>query len=212
MAIQRNDFIPYPEGFLKVIYRLPMLLYRMGLGVLLRPFNLMILTTKGRKSGLVRHVVLEYRRHGSKLYAISGWGERPHWVKNIMADSTATIQQGLQDQAAIGRVVEDPAEAVRALYMFQSSSPIADAVLAQMSSAEKLDLRTIKSVVGEFTVVRFDLLKSDPQLAGVRATHAWVGASAILVAALSIVMILAQRKPNQKVDTLLESGDSNTDG
>lgn len=212
MAIQRNDFIPYPQGFLKIIYRLPMLLYRMGLGVLLRPLNLMVLTSKGRKSGLVRHVVLEYRQHGSKLYAISGWGERPHWVKNIMADGTATIQTGLQDQAAIGHIVEDPAEAVRALYMFQSSSPIADAVLAQMSSAEKLDLRTIKQVVGEFTVVRFDLLKTNPQLAGVRATHAWMGASAILLAAIGVIMILAQRKPTQQLGSLLESDNSNEDG
>lgn len=213
MAIQRNDFIPYPTGVLKFIYRVPLLLHRAGLGVLLRPFNLMVLTTTGRKSGKARHVVLEYRRHGSKIYVVSGWGERPHWVKNVIADETATVQLGAKDRPVRGYVVEDPAEAVRALYMFQNSSPIAEAILAQMSSADDFNLRTIKKVVGEFTVVRLDLLTGDVKLSGVRATHAWIGATAILSLATAVIMIIAQRTPTAKsMDSVLESDIGDTDG
>jgi hypothetical protein len=70
------------------------------MGWMLRPMNLLVLTTKGRKSGQPRHTVLEYRRHGSKLYLVSAWGNRPNWINNLQADSTVTVQLGQKEIAA----------------------------------------------------------------------------------------------------------------
>jgi hypothetical protein len=55
--------IPYPQGLLRYLVRSPMVLLSLGMGRLLRPMNLLVLTTKGRKTGEARHTVLEYRRH-----------------------------------------------------------------------------------------------------------------------------------------------------
>ena len=70
------DRLPYPQGLGRWLLRLPLLLYRLGLGWLANSFRLMVLTTWGRKSGLPRHTAIEYRAHGSKIYVISAWGSR----------------------------------------------------------------------------------------------------------------------------------------
>lgn len=166
-----TDLLPYPKGFIKTFVRLPMLLPQIGLGMLLRPMRLMALTTEGRKSGLARHTILEYRRHGSKIYVISGWGNRPHWVKNIQKTPAVTLQFGQKELAANASIVTDNAEALRALYMFHRTGPLYEAVLANMSNADTLDLRTLKLVADEFTVVRFDLTKKAPPLRGIQPVN-----------------------------------------
>lgn len=162
-----TNLVPYPKGLIKKLVRLPMLFHRLGLGSLLRPFRVMALTARGRKSGLARHTILEYRRHGSKLYVISGWGDRPHWVQNVSANPAVTIQFGQREWAANASVVTDSAEALRALYMFHRSGGVYEIILANMSNAETLDLRRLKLVADEFTVVRFDLTKNTAPLRGI---------------------------------------------
>lgn len=163
-----TDLIPYPRGFLKVLVRLPMIFHQLGLGWVLRPMRLMAVTTKGRNSGLARHTILEYRRHGSKLYVVSGWGNRPHWVKNIIKSPAVTVQFGQQELSANATIVSDSAEALRALYMFQRTGSVYEAILANMSNAESIDLRTLKTVADKFTVVRFDLTKTAAPLRGIQ--------------------------------------------
>ena len=167
-----TDIIPYPQGAIRLLVRLPMIFFRLGLGTLLRPARFMALTTEGRKSGLPRHTILEYRRHGSKLYAISGWGNRPHWVKNLMANPNVTIQVGQKEQSATASVVTDSAEALRALYMFHRTGRVYEAILANMSNTDSVDLRTLKLVADEFTVIRFDLTKRPVILRGIQPDNA----------------------------------------
>jgi deazaflavin-dependent oxidoreductase (nitroreductase family) len=177
MSQQESGFIniiPYPRGVLGHLVRLPMLLQKCGLGWLLRPMKLMILTTRGRKSDFARHVVLEYRRHGSKFYVVSAWGKQPQWFRNVMADSNVTLQLGNGELAAKACLVQDSAEALRALYMFQRTGPIYEAILADMSSVDSIDLRTLKRVAKEFTVVRFDLTDDAPPLVGLKAANRWI--------------------------------------
>lgn len=171
---ERSDYFPYPKGILGNLLAIPLQLHRLGLGWLLRPFHLMVVSTKGRKSGQARHVVLEYRRHGSKVYVISAWGQRPHWLQNLQANPQVTIQIGEQEQAARAAIITDAAESLRALYMFQRSSPIYEAILAGMSGEENINLRKLKQVYNRFTIVRFDLLPTTPPLKGIRPTHRWL--------------------------------------
>jgi deazaflavin-dependent oxidoreductase (nitroreductase family) len=199
MSQQRSGFvhfIPYPRGILHTLVRLPMLLQKFGAGWLLRPMNLMILTTRGRKSSLSRHVVLEYRRHGSKLYVISGWGKQPHWFRNLTANPDVTLQLGQAEIAASACLVKDSAEALRALYMFQRTGPIYEAILADMSSADSIDLRTLKQVADEFTVVRFDLLEDAPPLMGIEIVNRWIAPVIFATSLLYLLWMLWSRFPD----------------
>ena len=184
MAIQ---FIPYPQGLWRVVARVPLYLYQGGLGWMLRPFNLLILTTQGRRTGKPRHAVLEYRRHGSKLYLVSAWGERPQWYKNLLANPAVTVQFNGRDWKAVAAEVDDSGEALRALYMFKRTSPVYDVILASMSSADTIDLRTLKAVSSEFTVIRLDLVSGPVSLKGVQPKYRWIAPLLFAVALLAMV-------------------------
>lgn len=190
------QFIPYPKGAVRQAVRAPMLFLALGMGWLLRPMKLLVLTTKGRKSGQARHTVLEYRRHGSKLYVVSAWGNRPNWLTNIQADSTVTVQLGQKEIAAKASLVSDSAEALRALYMFQRTGRVYEAILANMSSTDSIDLRTLKKVAGEFTVVRLDLLHSAPSLRGIQPKTPFLGTAllALTFLLLGTLWMLSARR------------------
>jgi deazaflavin-dependent oxidoreductase (nitroreductase family) len=192
--------IPYPQGLLRHLVRSPMVLLSLGMGRLLRPMNLLVLTTKGRKTGEARHTVLEYRRHGSKLYIVSVWGKRPHWLANLLEDPNVTVQLGQKEIAAKASLVSDSSESLRALYMFQRTGPVYEAILANMSSADSMDLRSLKKVAGEFTVVRLDIALGSPSLQGVQAVMPFAGtamlASTVLLVLWTIWMLSIRRSDN----------------
>src|SRR5581483_6476732 len=74
---------PAPRGVARRLARLPIWLYRLGLGRLLGERFLM-LTHIGRTSGRLRQTVVEVVRHDrlSDTYIIaSGWGERADWYR-----------------------------------------------------------------------------------------------------------------------------------
>lgn len=70
----------------RALMRAPILLYRARLGFLLGS-RLLRLEHLGRKSGVVRHVVLEVIGHPAPdVYLVaSGFGERAQWYRNVMA-------------------------------------------------------------------------------------------------------------------------------
>lgn len=150
---------------------------------------LLVLTTRGRKSGMARHTVLEYRRHGSKYYIISGWGKRPNWYQNLLAHPTVTVQKGAYTFKARAATVTDTAEALRAIYMFRRNSMIYDRLLASMSSADRIDFLTLTEVAQEFTVVRLDPQEGEIELDGVPVTNRWL---APLLGATLLLLIIRQ--------------------
>ena len=174
---------------MRLALRLPILLYRMGLGGLLSLWPLMVLTTHGRKSGLPRFTALEFRQHGSKIYVISGWGKRPQWYQNLLSNPQATLRIGPRRVNARASVVDDPAEAVRVLYMFRRTAPVLwDAILARMSTADTIDLKTLGEVFDQFTIVRFDTMPESPVLPAVSTDYTWVWPLAGVTLALVLVV------------------------
>lgn len=184
-----NHIFPYPEGTLRQLLRAPMFLLALDMGWALRLMNLLVLTTRGRKSGEARHTVLEYRRHGSKLYIVSAWGNRPNWLKNLQEDSTVTVQLGQKEIAARASLVTDSAEALRALYMFQRTGPVYEAILANMSKSDSIDLRTLKRVAGDFTVVRLDMVHGAPSLQGIQPVMPFMWAGVLAGSAFLMVWL-----------------------
>lgn len=189
----RDSLFPYPYGLLRWAMRAPLLAYRTGLGDWMNAIHLMVLTTRGRRSGKPRHAPIEYRRHGSKIYLISVWDERPHWYQNLLADPLATIQLGGQTVSALADPVTDPAEALRALQLFRRVAPSRyDAVLGRLIE-EDVNARTLPDVSGQFTIMRLNLISDAPILPSVPRDLVWVWPALLALAALLLLATFVKR-------------------
>ncbi|RME46693.1 MAG: nitroreductase family deazaflavin-dependent oxidoreductase [Chloroflexi bacterium] len=92
-----------PQGWKRIVWRLPIWLYRARLGRLLGG-RFLLLTHTGRKSGLPRYAVVEVMRHDpvtNTYYVASGFGEKSDWFRNIMKTPQVTIQVGRRQMPAI---------------------------------------------------------------------------------------------------------------
>jgi deazaflavin-dependent oxidoreductase (nitroreductase family) len=85
-----------PRGYKAILWRLPIWLYRLRLGVLLG-HRALLLTHKGRISGKERYAMLEvikYEEATNTHYVASGFGEKSDWYQNITKTPDVTIQVG----------------------------------------------------------------------------------------------------------------------
>lgn len=81
-----------PRGWSRLLWRLPIQLYRMRLGWLLGG-RFMLLFHTGRVSGRQRRAVIEVIVHDAAgRTAASGFGARSDWYRNLVAAPEATIQ------------------------------------------------------------------------------------------------------------------------
>ncbi len=190
------QFIPYPDGLVRLVLRMPLNLFRLGLGDLLSALRLMILTTRGRKSGQPRHVAIEYRRHGSTIYVISGWGERPDWYQNLITDPLVTIQLGRETLSALADRVTDPAEAARAVHQFRRDAPARyDAVLGRLVDDEVSGLK-LPDMSHQFTIVRLNIIADEPLLPGVKMDRIWIWP--LMLLGLGLVVTLLRNSGNKR--------------
>lgn len=87
---------PPPSGLRRLLFRLPVHLYRLRLGWLLGG-RFMLLTHTGRVSGKARQVVIEAIAHdpadGSRV-GPSGYGKRSDWLRNVLATPEVIVQVG----------------------------------------------------------------------------------------------------------------------
>lgn len=186
--MNREPLLPYPSALGRWVLRLPLLFYRLGLGDLMNGLNLMVLGTRGRKSGLPRYTSIEYRRHGSKIYVVSAWGERPQWYGNLKAEPDVVVQQGRKTFAARATAVDNPGEALRVLHLFRRRAPfVYDPIIARLSARERVNALTLPEVSREITIVRLDPQPDAPAVAPLPADYAWVMPG---LAAFAIVLTL----------------------
>jgi deazaflavin-dependent oxidoreductase (nitroreductase family) len=199
MQSPRNTLIPYPNSLTRLMLRMPMIFYRLGLGDVLNAIHLMVLTTRGRKSGQPRHIPIEYRRHGSKIYLISVWGERPDWYQNLLTDPLATVQLGRNQLSVLADPVTDPAEALRAVHLFRRIAPWRyDAVLGRLIE-EDVNPRTLPDLSSQFTILRLTIIPDEPTLPGMPVSLAWVWPLALVAVLATVVFIsLARRSETER--------------
>lgn len=85
-----------PRGLLRFLYRLPIWLYRLGLGWLLgRRF--LLINHVGRKSGERYQTVVEVARHdpdGGDYLVAAAYGRRSDWYLNLRHNPDVTVQIG----------------------------------------------------------------------------------------------------------------------
>ncbi|CAN5686161.1 nitroreductase family deazaflavin-dependent oxidoreductase [soil metagenome] len=99
-SVPKNVVLPLfrsrPTGALRFAFRLPIYLYRLGLGKVLG-YRFLLLVHRGRKSGLPRETVLEVIKHdpdGGESVVLSGRGEKADWYRNIQVSPALEIQTG----------------------------------------------------------------------------------------------------------------------
>jgi deazaflavin-dependent oxidoreductase (nitroreductase family) len=177
---------------MRALMRAPLWLYRLGWGEALRFTPLLALTTRGRNTGQSRHAIVEYRRHGRKLYVISAWGKQADWVQNALAHPVVTVQLGARPQRYIATRLSDPAEAVRALYLFRKSPFLYEVLLTQMSQKAQLDLMTLKLVAHNFTILRLepDPANTEPENEGIVPDLQGISALMGVVGVLTVLWLL----------------------
>ena len=76
---------------MRIVYRAPLLLWRMGLTWLL-PRSMLVLSTRGRRSGRPRHTMLEHLVHDGHIVIGSAWGARSHWARNLRAHPFVSVE------------------------------------------------------------------------------------------------------------------------
>lgn len=105
-----------PEPFAARLYFIPRLLRRPQ-AALNRRFHAyfarapgwVLLTTRGRKTGLDREVLLPCERTPDSLIVISTYGRRSHWIRNLSKDARVRVTCGGWPVEAEAEIVEDPA-------------------------------------------------------------------------------------------------------
>jgi len=103
-----KGLMSYPGGgWRRMMFKAPLLLWRMGLGPIIGHIMLVI-THTGRKSGLTHHTMVEYHTLDDVKYAPCAFGPRSDWYKNIAADPRVTIQTAHgTDPATAVRITDD---------------------------------------------------------------------------------------------------------
>ena len=100
-------------------------LYRIGLLPLFGASrSVMLLTTRGRKSGKLRSTPIGYFRIGGVVHLFSAWGSSTAWYRNLEAHPDEVwIQIGLKKTRVRAQALTDPAEIQQTLEQFVRESP-----------------------------------------------------------------------------------------
>ena len=192
---REQGLIPYPSGLGRLLLRLPLLLYRMGLGDLMRRAHIMILGTRGRKTGLPRYTAIEFRRHGSEMYIISAWGSRPQWFQNLKTIPNILVQEGRRTYAARAHLVTNAGEALRVLHLFRRRAPwVYDPIIAKMSARTSITERTLPEISHEVTIVRIDPTPEAPTLRPLPSDYSWVLPMAVVLGAITLIIALTRSR------------------
>lgn len=94
--VEKTRDVPPPSGFKRWLFRLPLKLYKVGLGWLLGS-RFVWLEHIGRVSGKTRQVVLEVVKHerpADHFYVVAAWGDQADWFKNIKVNPGITFRVG----------------------------------------------------------------------------------------------------------------------
>jgi deazaflavin-dependent oxidoreductase (nitroreductase family) len=108
-AIIKYSHKPPPEGFPRFLYRLPLWIYRLGLGGFLGKRFIRIFH-KGRISGKKREAVVEIVRfepESGTAVTISAWGDRADWFRNIRKNPQVEAQIGWNRFAAEATILSE---------------------------------------------------------------------------------------------------------
>ncbi|GAA4907925.1 nitroreductase family deazaflavin-dependent oxidoreductase [Streptomonospora salina] len=108
----------------RALYRAPVWIYRLGLGAVLGG-RFLLLTHRGRVTGRARQTVLEVigrDEDSGGVLAVSGYGGRSQWYRNVRADPRVLVETGRRRYRGTA-VLLPPRESGRALAGYAHRRP-----------------------------------------------------------------------------------------
>lgn len=96
----------------KLVTRAAAWLYRTSNGKIagtMQGAPVLLLTTRGRKTGKLRTLPLIYGEDGNDLLVVAskgGWPRHPHWYQNLRADPNVEVMQGARKRTMIARTAD----------------------------------------------------------------------------------------------------------
>lgn len=128
-----------PKGLLLWFLRVPIFLYRIGMGWILGE-RFVLLHHIGRKSGQARQTVVEVIGHdleSDTYYIASGWGHKSQWYQNILATPEIRIQVGRRKLEVLAENLS-PQESVKILISYREKHPF---MARELSGVMGVDIR-----------------------------------------------------------------------
>src|SRR5713226_3507768 len=169
---RERGWMRYPSGgLLRWFYKAPLVEWRLGLGPLLRRFRLLVLTTRGRKTGKPQHTMLEHSMMDGKAYIAPGWGQRTQWYQNIFADPRVTVQRGGKPYGAIARRVAADDGLKRLYDMMHGKSPVWRQYLESWGVEDTAEAFVANK--DRLIVLQLDPIEGVP-LPGIRTDLVWI--------------------------------------
>lgn len=139
-----------PNAFLKLFFKVPVFLYKIGLGGFERLIGAewMLLTTVGRKSGKARQTmvdILEYDKGADTYYIEAAYGARADWYKNIQANPAFHAQVGRRKFAARAGALTADGAADKLVEFYRRKPAYTRSVMAMvgMKFKDEDDLRVV---------------------------------------------------------------------
>jgi deazaflavin-dependent oxidoreductase (nitroreductase family) len=135
-------------------------LYKLGVLPLLGlGKQIMLLTTKGRKSHAMRDTPIGYYRLGDSIYVFSGWGKEANWYKNmVVCPEEVYVRIGFRRFQVRPEVVEDPQEVKRIIEQLILQDPKgARTLMGWDAKLDQLETADFSLMIEKVLVVRFYL-------------------------------------------------------
>ena len=123
-----------PKIVLRLMRLPPRVLYAVGLGGILGRL-ILLLTTRGRKTGKQRITPLQFEKDQQRLFIGSMRGEKADWYQNILADPRVRVQIGSSQFEAEAEAISDPEQITNFLELRLSRHP---RMVGKMLQAEGL--------------------------------------------------------------------------
>ena len=144
-----------PGPVFKVLFKIPVWLYRIGLGGL-QGKHFLLLVTRGRKTGKLRYTALEYSHEASTdaYQVMAGWGGRTDWYRNARANPRVQVQVGRRRFQALAEPLGDE-EVAQILFEITQINPNAAGMWSRWAG-EPLDgsLESLRRAAPFFPVLR----------------------------------------------------------
>jgi deazaflavin-dependent oxidoreductase (nitroreductase family) len=92
------------------------------IGDLMASRCVMLLTTRGRRTGKPRTTPVSYMPLDNRFIVFAGWGVNSAWYRNLRAEPRVRIKVGRREMRGTARVVGDPARRAQLMRQMQMRS------------------------------------------------------------------------------------------
>lgn len=179
----------------RFVARLPLLVYRLGLGEAMNAILVLALTHSDRNTAKPRFSAMEYRFHGRKLYVLSTLGESPHWVQNVLANPSVTVQRGGRVIGARAEQVTQPGEMLMALRLFHGTgSYIYDSLYSPMQALRgrnAVSERALTQITEKYLIFRLMPTETPPELPPIQEDLRWIPPAVGMLSAIGFALGIA---------------------